>query len=125
MMHCSTMMMRCIILNGSSFLWPWFCRDVYYDEHSPEIVKKLAVPALIVCVVMLALVPIIGVEVNGAKRWLGTQSVRFAPAEIAKPVVIDIFCYVAEFFGQTKFADNQRIYLYIGCYGHYSGFGCH
>ena len=58
---------------------------------SPEIVKKLAVPALIVCVVMLALVPIIGVEVNGAKRWLGTQSVRFAPAEIAKPVVIVFF----------------------------------
>ena len=58
---------------------------------SPEVVKKLAVPALIVCVVMLALVPIIGVEVNGAKRWLGTQSVRFAPAEIAKPVVIVFF----------------------------------
>ena len=58
---------------------------------SPEIVKKLAVPALIVCVVMLALVPVIGVEVNGAKRWLGTQSVRFAPAEIAKPVVIVFF----------------------------------
>lgn len=58
---------------------------------SPEFVKKLAVPAMIACVVMLILVPFIGVEVNGSKRWLGTQSMRFAPAEIAKPVVIVFF----------------------------------
>lgn len=58
---------------------------------NPEFVKKVAVPFFIICVVMLILVPFIGVSVNGSKRWLGTQSMRFAPAEIAKPVVIVVF----------------------------------
>ena len=58
---------------------------------SPNFVKSIAVPALLVCIVMLVLVPFIGVEVSGSKRWLGTQSVRFAPAEVAKPVVIVFF----------------------------------
>lgn len=58
---------------------------------SPNFVKSIAVPALLACIVMLVLVPIIGVEVGGAKRWLGTQSVRFAPAEVAKPIVIVFF----------------------------------
>lgn len=58
---------------------------------NPEFVKRIAIPMFIICVVMLILVPIVGVEVNGAKRWLGTTSVRFAPAEIAKPVVIVVF----------------------------------
>lgn len=57
----------------------------------PEFVKSMAVPAMLLCVLMLILVPIIGIEVNGSKRWLGTQSVRFAPAEVAKPVVIVFF----------------------------------
>ena len=57
----------------------------------PEYVKSLALPVLLACVVMLILVPIIGVEVNGSRRWLGTRSVRFAPAEIAKPVIIVFF----------------------------------
>ncbi len=57
----------------------------------PELVKAAAVPALIVCIVMLMLLPFVGVEVGGAKRWLGSGSIRFAPAEIAKPVVIVFF----------------------------------
>ena len=57
----------------------------------PEFIKGLAVPAMICCVIMLLLLPIIGVEVGGSKRWLGTTTVRFAPAEIAKPVVIVFF----------------------------------
>ena len=58
---------------------------------SPNAVKRLAIPFMIVCVVMLLLVPFVGIEVNGARRWLGTKSIRFAPAEIAKPVVIVFF----------------------------------
>ncbi len=58
---------------------------------SPAFVKSLVVPVMLACIVMLLLVPFIGIEVNGARRWLGTQSIRFAPAEIAKPVVIVFF----------------------------------
>lgn len=54
----------------------------------PELIERLVFPTLIVSVICLLLLPFIGVEVGGAKRWLGTQSIRFAPAEVAKPVVI-------------------------------------
>lgn len=54
-------------------------------------VKGLAVPALLACIVMLLLVPVIGIEAGGAKRWLGIQGFRFSPAEVAKPVVIVFF----------------------------------
>ena len=58
---------------------------------SPAFVKSLVAPVMLVCIVMLFLVPFIGIEVNGARRWLGVGSIRFAPAEVAKPVVIVFF----------------------------------
>lgn len=57
----------------------------------PELVERLAFPTVVIVAIMLLLVPFIGVEVNGAKRWLGTRNVRFAPAEVAKPVTIICF----------------------------------
>lgn len=74
---------------------------------SPKFVRSLAGPAMIACIVMLVLVPIIGVEVNGSKRWLGTQSVRFAPAEIAKPVVIVFFAIWLSSF-QAKYLQTFK-----------------
>ncbi len=58
---------------------------------SPNAVKGMAFPVMMICIVMLALVPFIGIEVNGARRWLGVGGARFAPAEVAKPVVIVFF----------------------------------
>lgn len=39
-------------------------------------------------IVLLLLVPIIGVDSNGAKRWLGVGPVTFQPSEVAKLTVI-------------------------------------
>lgn len=57
----------------------------------PELIERLAFPTVVIVAIMLLLVPFIGVEVNGAKRWLGTRNVRFSPAEVAKPVTIICF----------------------------------
>ena len=73
------------------FMFAGFFAMFVMMNIKPEVVKSLAVPVMLICIVMLVLVPFIGVEVNGARRWLGTQSVRFAPAEVAKPVVIVFF----------------------------------
>ena len=59
----------------------------------PEVIKELALPGFFICIVLMLLVLAVGVEVNGAKRWLGTASIRFAPAEVAKPVTIVFFAY--------------------------------
>ena len=49
-----------------------------------EIWIKLAYPAYAVALIMLALVPLIGVEALGAKRWIGTASISFQPSELMK-----------------------------------------
>ena len=53
-----------------------------------ELLKKLVVPIFILSLIFLALVPIIGVEVKGAKRWIDLYFFRIQPIEILKPFFI-------------------------------------
>lgn len=46
--------------------------------------KNLYKLAYIGSVILLALVPIIGTEVNGAKRWIDLKFTQFQPSEVAK-----------------------------------------
>lgn len=52
--------------------------------------KPFAVAAYIVAVILTAMVKWspFGIEINGARRWLGTKSFSFQPAEIAKAALI-------------------------------------
>ena len=50
--------------------------------------KKIIIPLFIFSFIFLALVPIIGVEVKGAKRWLDLYFFRLQPIEILKPFFI-------------------------------------
>jgi cell division protein FtsW len=50
--------------------------------------KKLIIPLFILSFIFLAIVPIIGVEVNGAKRWIDLYFFRLQPIEILKPFFI-------------------------------------
>ena len=53
-----------------------------------EILIKIIFPLFIISFILLALVPIIGVEVKGAKRWLDFYFFRLQPVEILKPFFI-------------------------------------
>ena len=53
-----------------------------------SLLKKLIIPLFVVSFLSLALVPIIGVEVKGAKRWLDLFFFRLQPIEILKPFFI-------------------------------------
>ncbi|MCL2124188.1 MAG: rod shape-determining protein RodA [Desulfovibrionaceae bacterium] len=50
--------------------------------------RNLAWPLLFVTLILLAAVPVIGVTVNGAKRWLPLGVLNFQPAELAKLTVL-------------------------------------
>ena len=50
--------------------------------------KKIIIPLFIISFICLALVPIIGVEVKGAKRWLDFHFFRLQPIELLKPFFI-------------------------------------
>lgn len=53
--------------------------------------------------VLMALVPFIGVEVGGAKRWLAiTESFRFMPVDIAKVAIIFVLSFTLSHFNANK-----------------------
>ena len=61
---------------------------VLISSIETSLLKKLVVPLFIISFVSLAMVPIIGVEVKGAKRWLDLFFFRLQPIEIVKPFFI-------------------------------------
>ncbi|WP_375398037.1 FtsW/RodA/SpoVE family cell cycle protein [uncultured Sphingomonas sp.] len=52
------------------------------------VARRLALIGCVGFVAMLALVPLVGVEVNGARRWLGFGIAQFQPSEFLKPLYI-------------------------------------
>ena len=53
-----------------------------------SLLQKTVVPLFILSFLLLILVPIIGVEVKGAKRWIDLYIFRLQPIEILKPFFI-------------------------------------
>ena len=51
----------------------------------PDPARRLAIVGFLGCVIIMMLLPVIGTEVNGAKRWCGIGSMRFQPSEFMKP----------------------------------------
>lgn len=50
--------------------------------------KRFSVPLLIAAIVLLMLVPVIGTNANGARRWIGLGAFTIQPSEIAKIGII-------------------------------------
>ncbi|MEO0673264.1 MAG: rod shape-determining protein RodA [Pseudomonadota bacterium] len=49
---------------------------------------RLAYPSYLIGLGLLALVPVIGIEAMGARRWLGVEALRFQPSEVMKIALI-------------------------------------
>ena len=72
------------------------------------LLKKLIIPFFIISFVFLILVPIIGVEVKGAKRWLNLYFFRLQPVELLKPFFILMTVKILTF---EKFKKTQMRYF--------------
>ena len=70
--------------------------------------KKYAFPILATSAVLLLAVLVIGIEWNGAKRWLGFGSMTFQPSEVAKLALI---IYFAASLAQAKSKITEFKYL--------------
>ncbi len=70
--------------------------------------KKLAFPILCVSIFLLIAVLIIGIDLNGAKRWLGVGGLSFQPSEVAKLALI---IYFAASLSQTQSKIKELKYL--------------
>ncbi len=53
-----------------------------------SLLKKIIIPLFAIFFLLLILVPIVGVEVKGAKRWLNLYLFRLQPIELLKPFFI-------------------------------------
>ena len=60
----------------------------FFSAIDTLLLKRLILPLFILSFIFLALVPIIGVEVKGARRWLDLYFFRLQPIEILKPFFI-------------------------------------
>ena len=63
---------------------------------------------IIICFIFLALVPIIGIEVKGSKRWLDFYFFRLQPIEILKPFFILVTVKILTI---EKLKNSQTKYL--------------
>ena len=74
-----------------------------------SLLKKIVIPFFILSFLLLILVPIIGVEVKGAKRWLNLYLFRLQPIELLKPFFI---LATAKILTLDKLKNSQIRYLF-------------
>ena len=72
------------------------------------LLKKLVLPIYILLFLLLILVPIIGIEVKGAKRWLNFYIFRLQPIELLKPFFI---LAIVKILTLKKLQNSQIKYL--------------
>ncbi len=70
--------------------------------------KKTILPIFIISLILLTLVPLFGVEIKGAKRWLDFYVFRLQPIEIIKPFFVLI---TASLICSSKEKNSKYSYL--------------
>ena len=73
-----------------------------------DLLIKLIIPLFAISFILLSLVPIIGTEVKGAKRWLDLYFFRLQPIEILKPLFI---LMTVKILTSEKFQNSQIKYF--------------
>lgn len=61
---------------------------IFISMLPKEVARRLALSGASFFFVMLVAVPLIGSEVNGAKRWIGVGMMQFQPSEFLKPLFV-------------------------------------
>ena len=64
-----------------------------------NLLNKVLLPIFLIFFITMVLVPILGIEVKGAKRWLDFYIFRFQPIEFIKPFFILLVAQIISFFG--------------------------
>ena len=82
---------------------------IFISIIETSLLKKFIIPLFIVSFIFLALVPIIGIEIKGAKRWLDFYFFRLQPIEILKPFFILVTVKVITL---KKLQNTQIKYLF-------------
>ncbi len=82
---------------------------IFISAIETSLLKKMIIPFFIISFLLLVLVPIIGVEVKGATRWLDLYLIRLQPIEFLKPFFILATVKILTF---EKLKNSQIKYLF-------------
>ena len=85
-----------------------------------EFLIKMVIPLFIVSFIFLALIPIIGVEVKGAKRWVDLYFFRLQPIEILKPFFILVTVKILTF--EKFYRSNIKYFFKFHTFGSCNNF---
>jgi cell division protein FtsW len=80
------------------YLFPAIAVMLAVSFLSPRQIRRLAVIVFVVSLVMVALTPVFGAEIKGARRWLIVFGVNIQPSEFLKPAFVIL---VAWLFGES------------------------
>ena len=100
MLYSATMFHRGASFWGSQLLW--CCIGLVVCAVTAKVdyqfLKKVSLPMMILALIMLVavLIPGIGIEVNGARRWVQLPGTRFQPSEFAKIALIIALAHYCE-----------------------------
>ena len=100
MLYSATMFHRGGTFWGSQLLWCFIglfvCAVTAKLDY--QLLKKVSLPLMILALIMLVavLIPGVGVEVNGARRWVQLPGTRFQPSEFAKIALIIALAHYCE-----------------------------
>ncbi len=61
---------------------------------SPHGVRRLAVVVFLAALVLLVLTPLLGIEVKGARRWIGLGALSIQPSEFIKPAFVVVSAWM-------------------------------
>tara|TARA_B100001175_G_C19510298_1_gene643367 strand:+ start:2708 stop:3823 length:1116 start_codon:yes stop_codon:yes gene_type:complete len=67
---------------------------IFISTLNTDLINKSLIPIFIFFLLLLLLVPFLGTEVKGAKRWLNFYIFRFQPIEFVKPFFILIIAQI-------------------------------
>ena len=71
-----------------------FSLMIFISSLNNELVNKIIFPCFLIFFIALLLVPLIGIEVKGAKRWLNLYFFNFQPIEFIKPFFLLFVCQI-------------------------------
>ncbi len=82
------------------------------SKVSPALLRKLAIPLLLVSFVLLILVfvPGIGVSAGGAKRWIRLWPSTFQPSELVKLAMV---IFLARFMSMPEYRADRFFYFFM------------
>ena len=81
---------------------------IFLSALKTSVLKKVIIPFFILFFLLLILVPIVGIEIKGSKRWLNFYFFNLQPIELLKPFFILITVQILTF---EKFKSSKVKYL--------------